>query len=78
VRNDTTMQVAGLIITLTGETRTFATVSIDCKEYTGEIGNPVGTFHHSDWISPELYKGLCRLDEADFYKVCRALSDAMQ
>jgi len=78
MRNDTTIQAAGLTITLTGETRTFATVYIDCKEYTGEIGNPVGTFQPDHWISWELLEGLYRLPSNDFTEVCNALSDAMQ
>jgi hypothetical protein len=78
MRNDTIIEAAGLTITLTGETNTFASVTIDGREYTGEVGNPVGKFHPRTWISRDLYKGLCHLDEADFCKVVRALSDAMQ
>ena len=78
MRNDTTIQAAGLTITITGETRTFATVTIDGREYSGEIGNPVGTFQPDHWIDWSLLEGLYRLNSNDFAEVYNALSDAMQ
>ena len=76
MRNDTTIQAAGLIITLTGETRTFATVTINGHEYTGEVGNSVGRFP-DEWLDCDLLLGLEQLNDADFVAVCDALSDAM-
>jgi hypothetical protein len=74
----TITEAAGLTITLTGETRTFATVTIDGREYTGEVGNPVGCDSPDQWIDWSLLHGMYRLSSNDFTEVCNALSDAMQ
>jgi len=78
MRNDTTIQAAGLTITLTGETRTFASVTIDGREYTGEIGSRIDCNAPDQWISWELLEGMYRLNSNDFTEVCDALSGAMQ
>jgi len=75
---DTIIEAAGLTITLTGETRTFATVTIDGREYTGEVGNPVGWDSPDQWIDWSLLHGMYKLSAADFTEVCDALADAMQ
>jgi hypothetical protein len=75
---DTITEAAGLTITLTGETRTFATVTIDGREYTGEIGTRIDTNAPDQWIDWSLLEGMYRLSAADFTAVCDALSDAMQ
>lgn len=76
--NDTTLTVAGHRITLTGETRTFATIAIDSREYTGEIGNPAGKLSCNQWINSDLLNGLYLLPEHEFTAVCEALAEAMQ
>jgi hypothetical protein len=74
----TITEAAGLTITLTGETRTFATVTIDGREYTGEVGNPVGWDSPDQWIDWSLLHGIYKLSDVDFAEVCGALADAMQ
>jgi hypothetical protein len=76
MRNDTIINVAGLTILLQGETRTFATVTINGHEYTGEVGNSIGRFP-DEWLDCDLLLGLEQLNSADFAAVCDALSDAM-
>jgi hypothetical protein len=78
MRNDTIIEAAGLTIMLTGETNTFASVTIDGREYTGEVGNPVGWDSPDQWIDWSLLRGMYKLSDADFTAVCHALSDAMQ
>jgi hypothetical protein len=75
---DTITEAAGLTITLTGETRTFATVIIEGREYTGEVGNPVDCDSPDHWIDWSLLEGMYKLSAADFTEVCNALADAMQ
>ena len=76
--NDTTLTVAGYRITLTGETRTFATIAIDSREYQGEIGNPAGKLSCNQWIDSDLLNGLYLLPEHEFAAVTEALAEAMQ
>ena len=78
MRSDTIIEAADLTITLTGETNTFASVTIDGREYTGEVGNPVGCNAPDQWIDWSLLRGLYKLSDADFTTVCNALSDAMR
>jgi|GEM_PF-2915631 len=78
MRNDTIIEAAGLTITLSGETNTFASVTIDGREYSGEVGNPVGWDLPDQWIEWSLLRGMYKLSDADFTTVCNALSDAMQ
>lgn len=75
---DTVITAAGHQITLTGETRTFATIAIDSREYTGEVGNPVGKLDRGEWIDGALLCGLNRLPESEFVAVCDALESAMR
>ena len=77
MRNDTIITAADLTITLTGETRTFASVIIGGREYTGEVGNPAGTDAPDQWIDWDLLDGLYTLSSSDFTEVCRAISAEM-
>ena len=77
MRNDTIITAADLTITLTGETRTFATVIIGGREYTGEVGNPAGTDAPDQWIDWSLLHGLYTLTDAEFSEVCGAISAEM-
>jgi hypothetical protein len=77
MRNDTIIHVADLTITLTGETRTFASVIIGGREYRGEVGNPVGTDAPDQWIDWSLLQGLYTLTGADFIEVCGAIASEM-
>jgi hypothetical protein len=77
MRNDTIIEAAGLTIALTGETRTFAAVTIGGREYTGEVGNPVGWDSPDHWIDWSLLEGLYLLSSNDFSEVCRAISAEM-
>ncbi len=78
MRSDTIIEAADLTITLTGETNTYATVTIDGREYDGEVGSPVGKDSPDQWIDWSLLRGMYKLSDADFTAVCNALSDAMQ
>ena len=77
MRNDTIISVAGLTFTLQGETNTFATVTIDGREYEGEVGSPVGRNSPEDWIDESLLWGLWKLSDADFTAVIKALAFSM-
>lgn len=78
MRNDTTFTVSDITITLTGETRTFATVTIEGVEYTGEVGSPVGKDSPDQWIDWSLLRGLYKLSDADFREVCAAIGNEME
>lgn len=78
MRNDTTIEAAGYLITLSGETRTFATVAIEGREYTGEVGNPEGRPHMDQWMDSALIQGLYQLPEHAFLSVCDAIANAMR
>ena len=77
MRNDTIIQSAGLTIRLTGETRTYATVVIDGRTYTGEIGNPAGKDSPAQWMDYSIMRGLYTLPEHDFVAVCGAIAAEM-
>ena len=77
MRNDTHINVAGFIITLSGEERTFATVIIGGREYSGEIGNPFKGGDPDTWIERSLMVGLWKLCDADFHEVIHAIESAM-
>ena len=77
MRNATTINAADLTIILTGETRTFATVTIGGIEYTGEVGNPEGKDSPDQWMDYSLLRGLYNLTEADYTEVCNAIAAEM-
>ena len=74
---NTTINAADLTITLSGEERTFATVTINGVEYTGEVGNPVGKDSPDAWMDYSLLRGLYTLTDADFREVCGAIAAEM-
>jgi len=77
MRNDTIIQAAGLTICLTGETRTFAIVTIGGVEYRGEVGNPAGKDSPDAWMDYSIMRGLYTLPEHDFVAVCGAIAAEM-
>ena len=78
MRNDTTIQAAGYLITLSGETRTFATIVIKGRTYTGEVGSPVGKLFPEQWIDNSLIRGLYQLPEYAFLSVYDAIANEMR
>ena len=78
MRNDTIIEAAGLTITLTGETNTFASVTIDGREYTGEVGNPIGRESSPEqWMDYSLLRGLYNLTDEAIAEVCDAIAAEM-
>jgi len=77
MRHDTIIQAAGLTICLTGETRTFAIVTIGGVEYRGEVGNPAGKDSPDAWMDYSIMRGLYTLPEHDFVAVCGAIAAEM-
>lgn len=78
MRNATTIHAADLTIILTGETRTFATVTIGGIEYTGEVGNPIGRESAPEqWMDYSLLRGLYNLTDAALAEVCDAIAAEM-
>ena len=78
MRNDTIIQAAGLTIRLSGETRTYATVVIDGRTYTGEIGNPAGKDSPDAWMDYSIMRGLYTLPEHAFLRVIEAIENEMR
>ena len=77
MRNDITFTVSDIIVTLTGETRTFATVKLgDGREFTGEVGSPVGAPCRNAWMDDEVARGIdaieCSIDRDDVMRMLKA------
>lgn len=81
MRNDTILKVAGHTITLSGETRTYATLTIYSREYTGEVGNPIHPMGYwmgpEQWLDDDLLDALYRLPCETRERIIDALGDAM-
>ena len=79
MRNDTTFTVSDITITLTGETRTFATIAHSGREWTGEVGSPVGAQSIDCWISREVLQGIDAIaDDSDRAEVIDRLHMEME
>lgn len=77
MRNDTTFTVSDVTVTLSGETRTFATIKFaDGREFTGEVGNPEGAPSLDAWLSAPVMQALdaieCEIDRADVLRQLHA------
>ena len=76
MRNDTTFTVSDVTVTLSGETRTFATIKVAGCEFTGEVGNPEGAPSLDAWLSQPIRDALdaieCDIDRADVLRILHA------
>ncbi len=74
---DTIINIAHVTITLTGETRTTATLCIGERTYVGEVGNPNGKANPEDWIERSLMVGLYHLSDEAYVEAIYAIESEM-
>ena len=85
MRSNSTIHVASLTITLSGETNTWASVVINGKMYGGDVGSPDVYWSEKrehfrnpeTWIDDSLLIGLYQLSEEDMEEVVQAIGFAM-
>ena len=78
MRNDTTFTVSDVTVTLSGETRTFATITVAGRKFEGEVGNPEGAPSLDAWLSAPIMQALDAIEyEIDRADVLRQLHAEM-